>query len=54
MLDRIELVRVNRQVLADAALLEPVTLRSLDAIHLATAALFADTLGGLITYDSRG
>ncbi len=28
-LDRIELVRVNRQVLADAALLEPVTLRSL-------------------------
>jgi len=52
-LDRIELVRVNRQVLADAALLEPVTLRSLDAIHLATAALFADTLGGLITYDSR-
>ncbi len=52
-LDRIELVRVNRQVLADAALLAPVTLRSLDAIHLATAALFADTLGGLITYDSR-
>ncbi|MEE8406009.1 MAG: type II toxin-antitoxin system VapC family toxin [Acidimicrobiia bacterium] len=52
-LHRIELVRVNRQVLADAALLEPVTLRSLDAIHLATAALFADTLGGFITYDSR-
>ncbi|MCZ6663380.1 MAG: type II toxin-antitoxin system VapC family toxin [Actinobacteria bacterium] len=52
-LDRIELVRVNRQVLRDAAVLEPVTLSSLDAIHLATAALFADTLGGLITYDGR-
>ncbi len=52
-LDRIELVRVNRQVLRDAAVLEPVTLRSLDAIHLATAALFADTLGGLITYDGQ-
>ncbi len=52
-LDRIELVRVNRQVLGDAALLEPVTLRSLDAIHLATARLFEDTLGGLITYDGR-
>ena len=50
-LDRIELVRVNRQVLRDAAVLEPVTLRAWDAIHLATAALFADTLGGLITYD---
>lgn len=30
------------------------TLRSLDAIHLATVALFDATLSGLITYDSRG
>jgi uncharacterized protein len=52
-LDRIELVRVNRQVLGDAARLEPATLRTSDAVHLATAALFADTLGGLISYDSR-
>lgn len=50
-LSRIELVRINNQVLSDAGLLEPPTLRSLDAIHLATAALFEATLGGVITYD---
>jgi predicted nucleic acid-binding protein len=51
-LSRIDLVRINNQVLNDAGRLEPVTLRSLDAIHLATAALFETTLSGLITYDS--
>lgn len=50
-LGRIDLVRINKQVLNDAGGLEPVTLRSLDAIHLATAALFDTTLSGLITYD---
>ena len=50
-LSRIELVRINNQVLGDAGLLEPAALRSLDAIHLATAALFEDTLNGVITYD---
>ena len=45
-LRRIDLVRINNQVLTDAGLMEPVELRSLDAIHLASAALFADTLGG--------
>jgi predicted nucleic acid-binding protein len=52
-LRRIELVRVNDRVLSAAGLLEPVELRTLDAIHLATAALFEDTLGGLISYDPR-
>ncbi|MEA1904132.1 MAG: type II toxin-antitoxin system VapC family toxin [Actinomycetota bacterium] len=50
-LGRIDLVRVNNQVLSDAGRMEPVTLRSLDAIHLATAALFESTLSGVITYD---
>jgi uncharacterized protein len=36
-----------------AALLEPATLRSLDALHLATALEIGDELDGLITYDSR-
>ncbi|MEX0865099.1 MAG: type II toxin-antitoxin system VapC family toxin [Acidimicrobiia bacterium] len=49
----IDLVRVNNQVLDDAGLLESATVRSLDAIHLATAALFDRTLSGVITYDSR-
>lgn len=52
-LRRIDLVRVSDQVLDAAGLLEPVTLRSLDAIHLATAGLFGNTLSGLITYDGR-
>jgi predicted nucleic acid-binding protein len=36
-----------------AALLEPVTLRSLDALHLATALEIGDELDGLVTYDGR-
>jgi len=52
-LSRFELVRVSEEILADAGLLEPATLRSLDAIHLATASLFGETLGGLVTYDRR-
>ena len=50
-LNRIDLVRINDQVLSDAGLLEPATLSSLDAIHLATAALFEATLSGVVTYD---
>lgn len=52
-LSRIDLVRVSNDVLDAAGVLQPATLRSLDAIHLATAALFDATLSGLITYDSR-
>ena len=50
-LSRIELVRINSRVLSDAGILQPAALRSLDAIHMATAALFGDTLSGVITYD---
>lgn len=52
-LGRIELVRITDRVLRAAGLLPPVGLRSLDAIHLATAALFGHTLQVLITYDER-
>jgi uncharacterized protein len=52
-LERVELVRITSQILMDAGRLRPASLRPLDAIHLATAAIFADTLGGLITYDGR-
>ena len=52
-LARFELVRVSDDVLEDAGRLEPAGLRSLNAIHLATAALFGNTLGGLISYDRR-
>lgn len=52
-LSRFELVRVSNEILEDAGRLEPTNLRSLDAIHLATALLFGDTLGGVISYDGR-
>ena len=52
-LGRIELVRINNLVLNAAGLMKPDEIRSLDAIHLATAALFQTTLRGLITYDTR-
>jgi predicted nucleic acid-binding protein len=52
-LGRIDLVRINNSVLNAAGLMKPYEIRSLDAIHLATAALFETTLRGLITYDVR-
>jgi hypothetical protein len=52
-LSRLELIRINDRVLTLAGLLPPSELRSLDAIHLATASLLGDTLGKVVTYDAR-
>jgi len=52
-LDHLELIRVNDRVLGDAAILEPAELRTLDAIHLATARRFGAELGQFVTYDDR-
>ena len=52
-LNRIELVRLNNAVLNAAGVMKPEELRSLDAIHLATAALLETTLSDLVTYDTR-
>jgi len=52
-LARLALVRINERVLAEAATMRPLELRSFDAIHLATAALFGDTLSRVVTYDER-
>ena len=52
-LARCELIRVNDRVLSLAGSLLPAELRSLDAIHLATAARLRSQLGELITYDER-
>ena len=46
-------VELDRQLLDRAAELGPAALRSLDAIHLASAQRFGDRLQGLITYDDR-
>ncbi len=52
-LDRIELIRISDRVLATAGAILPFEVRSLDALHLATAALCGPALHRLVTYDQR-
>lgn len=52
-LRRLELARVNDRVLGAAGALLPVELRTLDAIHLATARQLGGELRALVTYDQR-
>ncbi len=52
-LSRIDLVRVTDQVLGGAGVLLPIELRSLDAIHLATAGRIGRDLGEIVTYDQK-
>lgn len=52
-LARIDLLRVNDRVLDAAGMLAPVDLRSLDAIHLASAEQLGSDLQGFLTYDER-
>jgi predicted nucleic acid-binding protein len=52
-LGRVGLVRVNDRVLNAAGVLLPAGLRSLDAIHLATAGQLGEDLGQVVTYDER-
>ena len=52
-LSRIELVRVNDRVLNAAGVLMPAGIRSLDAIHLATANELGTDLSVIVTYDDR-
>ena len=50
---RLALVDVDRRILAAAAALDPPGLRTLDAIHLATALAVREDLEALVTYDRR-
>ncbi|MGH9222415.1 MAG: type II toxin-antitoxin system VapC family toxin [Acidimicrobiales bacterium] len=52
-LARCDLVRVNDRVLNLAGTMGPPELRSLDAIHLATAERLRDELSELVIYDER-
>lgn len=52
-LDLFQLIAVDRAVLASAADLTPASLRTLDAIHLASALLLATRLDAFIAYDDR-
>lgn len=52
-LDGVALLPLDDAVLRVAAGLEPLDLRSLDALHLASALTLADDLGAIYAYDSR-
>jgi predicted nucleic acid-binding protein len=53
MLETLQFVHLDAALLDAAGLLKPVTLRSLDAIHLAAALVIASELTALVTYDHR-
>ena len=48
----LHLIKLHRDILGHAARLEPRTLRSLDALHLASALSLGDDLGAMAVYDS--
>ena len=52
-LGRIDLLRVNNRILSIAGTLEPASLRTLDAIHLASALSLEETLADFVCYDHR-
>lgn len=52
-LSRIGLVEFDRDVVDAAVALEPPTLRTLDAIHLATALTLGSDLGAFCAYNTR-
>jgi predicted nucleic acid-binding protein len=53
LLQTLQLVQLADTLLDAAGILEPMEMRSLDAIHLAAAALVAPELTALVTYDKR-
>ena len=50
---QVSVIDVGEPIRARAALLEPAAVRSLDALHLATAIEVGDALDAVITYDAR-
>jgi predicted nucleic acid-binding protein len=52
-LDQIELIDMTPRIRALAQTIEPMTVRSLDAIHLATALHQRSALTTFVTYDKR-
>jgi uncharacterized protein len=53
LLRRIAIIQVDLDLFRQAGLLGPPTMRSLDAIHLASAVSLGTDLGVLICYDER-
>lgn len=53
LLDRLTTVAIDAQLLRAAGAVGPVELKSLDAIHLATALLVRDEITAFVAYDER-
>jgi uncharacterized protein len=49
----VDLIAIDDRILDAAGTLEPQVLRTLDAIHLATAMAVGDDLESIVTYDAR-
>ena len=52
-MESLQLVPLTRDTLAVACAVEPPTLRSLDAIHIASALALVEVLDSMVTYDVR-
>ncbi len=52
-LDAVTLLEVTTQIFEAAGRVDPLVLRSLDAVHIAAALDLGDDLDGLVTYDLR-
>jgi len=52
-LRRVDLVGIDDRILDAAGILEPANLRTLDAIHIASALALGDDLDSVVTYDER-
>lgn len=53
LVDGLALIRVEESILKSAAAIDPPSVRSLDAIHVASAQSVREQLGAMITYDKR-
>ncbi|MDP1794918.1 MAG: type II toxin-antitoxin system VapC family toxin [Acidimicrobiales bacterium] len=53
LLESVTLLTLTTEICERAAELEPATLRTLDALHLASALAVGDGLEGIVTYDDR-
>jgi predicted nucleic acid-binding protein len=52
-LRRVDLIAIDDRILDAAGILDPGVIRTLDAIHLATALAIGDDLEAIVTYDAR-
>lgn len=53
LLEAVTLIRLTSELLEEAGRIDPVGLRSVDAIHLAAALDLGDEVQSFVTYDNR-